>query len=800
MAVIPFNGGPMKTALHHHAYMSLVILSFACLPASIQAGNTWDGGGADDNWTTLANWSGDLLPIYGTLVFSGNTRTNNNNNSAIASMNQVNWNGTAAWTMTGTGTLSLFDIGGTQAKLESLGSGGVTINAPIIFAALNILPSNPFGEINAVGSDMTFSGSTLTVNGVSVNGIKLFGGSHVVNFNNTVNAAGKWFGITTSGTGNTINVGGAFTSGDFYVMNDGTLNLTNGGTLNASAIRLGGDFGTTGNQNQTKGGTFGLTAVTGGLAFSGTINAVSGNTSGALIINSANTSGSNTLSGSIFLDIGLRVTNAAGGILALTGTTDVKAQQIIVGPSGTITVGGQMASSLAAGGTLLLNGPGTLNLNATNNNYTGTNVNSLNASGTQIANNGTLNIAGDGSLGLAPAGSYNNIQFTGPGTLRPANSISLAATRNISVASGATATFDPGTNTLTVNGVINGSGGLVKTGNGTLVLNSNNTYSGTTTVSQGTLMVLGATASGSTVSISSGATLAGTGGVGGSLTVNPGAFLSPGNGGIGVLTNSGVPTLLGTVRLEVNRSSSPNADKFVRSGGSLTYGGTLTVTNRGAAPVNGDTFTLFNASSFGGVFTTLNLPTGGVLHWRTNNLVVDGSIAFSNRSPVAVNLTLGVAAGSSNSLLVIGGKHTPTDADGDTVTITAVTQGANGIVTFTGTNLTYTSTNGAPSDSFSYTVGDGVGGADTKTVTVSIVNPEGFNSLSAPNVISPGTVTLSYAGIPGTAYALDWATNLTPTINWTGLFTNTAPANGLLRFTNTSAAAQNYFRTRYVGP
>ena len=61
------------------------------------------------------------------------------------------------------------------------------------------------------------------MNGSSVNGIKLFGSGRAVTFNNTVSAAGKWFGITTGGTGNTVNIGGAFTSSDFYVMNDGTL-------------------------------------------------------------------------------------------------------------------------------------------------------------------------------------------------------------------------------------------------------------------------------------------------------------------------------------------------------------------------------------------------------------------------------------------------------------------------------------------------------------------------------------------------------------------------------------------------
>src|SRR5205823_11950038 len=118
------------------------------------------------------------------------------------SMNQLNWTATSStWTLGSSGgsVLSLFDNGGTQAKVENNSSGLVTINAPITFAANNGSPPDPFGEINAVSGDLTFGTGTLTVNGSSVNGIKLFGSSHVVTFNNTVSSSGKWFGITTGG-------------------------------------------------------------------------------------------------------------------------------------------------------------------------------------------------------------------------------------------------------------------------------------------------------------------------------------------------------------------------------------------------------------------------------------------------------------------------------------------------------------------------------------------------------------------------------------------------------------------------
>jgi autotransporter-associated beta strand protein len=93
------------------------------------------------------------------------------------------------------------------------------------------------------------------------------------------------------------------------------------------------------------------------------------------------------------------------------------------------------------------------------------------------------------------------------------------------------------TNNITYSDVISGSGTLNKQGAGTLTLSGANTYSGTTTVSVGTLSVNGSTAAGA-VSVSSGATLAGSGTVGGATTINSGAFHSPGNSpGVQTFTN-----------------------------------------------------------------------------------------------------------------------------------------------------------------------------------------------------------------------------------------------------------------------
>jgi hypothetical protein len=61
------------------------------------------------------------------------------------------------------------------------------------------------------------------------------------------------------------------------------------------------------------------------------------------------------------------------------------------------------------------------------------------------------------------------------------------------------------------------------------------------------------------------------------------------------------------------------------------------------------------------------------------------------------------------------------DADGDSLSVSAVAQGSNGSVATNGATVTYTPTAGfSGSDVFTYTASDGQGGTDTATVTVTV--------------------------------------------------------------------------------
>jgi len=164
---------------------------------------------------------------------------------------------------------------------------------------------------------------------------------------------------------------------------------------------------------------------------------------------------------------------------------------------------------------------------------------------------------------------------------------------------------------LFINGPIVGSGAVnySDAGAGMLVLNATNTYSGDTTVTNGTL--------------AGGASIAGN-------LVMLGGTLAPGEG-VGVFKVGGDATLGGTTRMELAPGQTQNSDRL-DVGGNLVLGGALEVVLApGAAnPVAGEVFQLFGKAGAGS-FTSVSLPDlsalPGGLSWNTNDLYVTGAIS-----------------------------------------------------------------------------------------------------------------------------------------------------------------------------
>jgi autotransporter-associated beta strand protein len=188
-------------------------------------------------------------------------------------------------------------------------------------------------------------------------------------------------------------------------------------------------------------------------------------------------------------------------------------------------------------------------------------------------------------------------------------------------------------------------GGLTKLGSGTLTLSVGGTYNGPTIVSNGTLRIDGSIPG--NVTVKSGATLGGNGSINGMVTVEAGGSLGAGSG-IGTLTLSSSPVLNGSVVAELDRSG-PLAD-VIAVGAPIAYHGTLVLTNAGAPLQAGDTFTLFNASSYSGSFTLVSQTPGQSVTWNTANLTVNGSISVASTSVLTPPTMTNSVSGNTISL------------------------------------------------------------------------------------------------------------------------------------------------------
>ncbi len=148
-----------------------------------------------------------------------------------------------------------------------------------------------------------------------------------------------------------------------------------------------------------------------------------------------------------------------------------------------------------------------------------------------------------------------------------------------------------------------------------------------------------------------------------------------------------------------------------------------------------------NANFHGTDSFTYTLSDG---HGGTAVGTVTVTVTGVNDAPVAVNDSASVAEDGS---VVVSVRSNDTDVDGDTLTITAVTQGAHGAVTHNGATATYTpAANYNGSDSFTYTISDGHGGtaAASVAVTVTAVNdaPVAVNDTATTLAEVPVTVSV----------------------------------------------------------
>jgi autotransporter-associated beta strand protein len=321
-----------------------------------------------------------------------------------------------------------------------------------------------------------------------------------------------------------------------------------------------------------------------------------------------------------------------------------------------------------------------------------------------------------GSIGFSPLTNSASVIASGSGAGAQGFIDLTGGTRVFGISDG-TAEVDLSVNVAITNGA------LTKAGFGTMSLNAANSYAGGTTVTTGRLLVNNTTNSGTgTGGVTvSGGYLGGTGTISGAVTVNSNGTIAPGTASaIGKLTLGSAPVFSGTNFSRINRNGgSPVFDQLALTSGTLNYGGTLVISNAGAALVGGEVFTNFSAASYSGAFASTILPTNSAgLNWHLGRLTTDGTIRV-NRAPVANTDNVTNAPTYVLEIPIASLLTNDTDADTDTLSVSGITlTTTNGITLTTNATTIFYSNSVSVSDRFNYTISDASGGNATGAVQI----------------------------------------------------------------------------------
>ena len=575
--------------------------------------NTYHGT-TSVNGGTLQAGVMNALPSNSTVVMANASGASLDLNNFDQTIGSLSGGGSAGGNVAlGTGTLTL---GGNNAS--TIYSGAITGTGGLI--------KEGAGTFQLAGTGNTYLGTTTVNHGTLQAGV-----ANALPTNSTV--------LMANVVGGTLDLNGF----------DQTIGALTGGGSTGGNVTLGGGTLTLGGNNASTvysgsiSGPGGLVKVGAGIfQLAGTQNTYSGSTTISAGTLQAGANNAFPVNSDLF------ISNVLGAGLDLNGFNEtigslsgggVTGGNVTLG-GGTLSLGGNNSSTTYSGaitgtGGVTKRGSGTFVLAGTGNSYSG--LTSVTGGTLRAGANGAFSANSGVSMGNVSGAvlSLNNFNET-IGSLSGGGS----SGGNISLGSGILTLGGNNSNT-TYSGAITGTGELIKVGSGTFQLaGGGNTYSGTTTISNGVLIFSGDTSGlgGNIVdnaslvfNQSSNSSLNGSISGVGSVTQNGSAVITlAGNNSYGGLTsiNSGGLTFTGntsglTGNIVDNGALTFNQSSNSAFSGSISGGGTLT--KNGAA-----TLTLSGASSYSGMTTV----AGGILRAGAGDV-------FSPNSPVVMDNTGG---------------------------------------------------------------------------------------------------------------------------------------------------------------
>ncbi len=682
------NISPMNTPCPSKSILPFVALAWLSVCPLHAATMTWNNGANTSLWNaTDANWSGstwvansDALfnATGGTVTASGvvvNDITFNTSGYAISGTFRLANDKSSAITVADgvTATISaiIADNSAGASSLTKSGSGTLTLNGLNTYGYATIVQSGTLsvntlangGVASSTGSSSNspsnlqlISGATLLYTGggsstdralmIDYSGTIDASGSGALIFSNTAKsittnaatAASTSRTITLTGTNTDNNtmglmIGNPATSGTTNLVKSGvgTWVLTGNNTFTGSTLINGGVL--------QIGGIYALqyssidTSGTGVIAMgSGITNLLVGGLNGSKNLSSLITGNYNTIT-SITLNTASGVTDTYSGSISDGALGMILTKQ----NSGTQTLSG---SNSYSGGTKLTGGQ--LNLN---------NAYAI-GTGTLTISGGILGNTSGGAITLATNNAQNwtneaGFSYTSSDTL---NLGTGAVT--LGVGSNKFVTINVTSGNLVVGGVISGTAGITKTGNGSLTLNGSNTYTYATIVQGGTLAVSTLANGGVASSIGSSGTSSYL------LQLSGGAALV--YTGTGVLTDRTM--MIDTAGIIDNEGS--GALVFSNTAGTLAN-------NTSASGTANRTITLTGNNTANNIMglrildpatgKTTNLIKSGIGYWALtgastysgSTIVQSGILAFNSVASGAVAQALG-----SGTLVTLGGAAT----------------------------------------------------------------------------------------------------------------------------------------------